>query len=114
MGKQTEARKDGEERQNEAVIDLDHNYGKFSSVKFIHKIMDDVLSLVVNVETDYNIIIRKESNHSEAKEVEEGEIVNDNEEPDELIETWVSDVSNEETCFDEIFPNSYEKKEIDE
>merc|ERR1712024_24820 len=96
--KQTEARKDGEERQNEAVIDLDHNYGKFSSVKFIHKIMDDVLSSVVNVETDI-IVIRKESDHSEAKEVEEGEIVNDNEEPDELIETWMSDVSNEETRF---------------
>ena len=87
---------------------IDKDSVKNSSVKYIHQILDDVLSSVINLATDYTGI-RLESKLVEAKEVEEGEIVNDDEDPDELIETWMSDVSNDETCFNQIFtrlPNS--------
>ena len=118
---QLEARQDGEEGQTGKILKsdetarlrnvvIDHDYGHWS-VKCIHQILDDVLSSVVNVETDKDGK-RQESEHIAANDVEEGDIVIDNE---DLIEScWLSDVSNDETCFDEIFQNSSDRKELDD
>ena len=107
-GKIVEIMKSDNNPRLESVV-IDHDYGQHSVI-YIHQILDEVLSSVVNLETVDGI--REESEHIEATQVEEGEIVNDNE---DLIEScWMSDASNDETCFDEIFQSSSEKKELDE
>ena len=107
-GKTVEIMKSDNNPRLESVV-IDHDYGQHSVI-YIHQILDEVLSSVVNLETVDGI--REESEHIEATQVEEGEIVNDNE---DLIEScWMSDASNDETCFDEIFQSSSEKKELDD